>query len=70
VDAVLKPLFDPKQGDLHATCEKFIGDLYHKLPVGPDRLVNSRLEDWVKFLRERGREADADRVQALIVDVP
>jgi len=68
VDAAVRPVLDPTKKRWHSTCETYIRDLYVKLPAGPDQLVNERLESWVRFLKQKNRDDDASRLQALISD--
>lgn len=53
---------------MHEKCEKFINDLYKQLPLGPDQLVNTRLQQGAQTMKERDRFDDASRIEALMID--
>lgn len=68
VDVAVKVILDPKKKDCHSTCDSFINDLFISLPPGPDAAVNKRLGEWVAFLKGRNRDADAARIESIVVD--
>src|SRR5579864_9173787 len=49
----VRPFVDSKKKYLHSTCERYVSILFFSLPPGPDELVNRRLMEWVKSMKER-----------------
>ena len=67
VDVAVQVIIDSKKFPMHSVCERFITDLFHTLPVGPNQRVNLRLEQWARFLKQRNRDEDAQRVEGIIL---
>jgi hypothetical protein len=65
VDSALRLLADSKKVLFHEPCRQFVEDLYMKLPIGRDEKLKARVDEWAKFLKERNRPEDAERIDSL-----